>query len=383
MYDYVVVGAGLAGSVMAERIASVFGKKVLVIEQRRHIGGNCYDRHSNNGVLIHQYGPHIFHTENQAVWKYVNRFEEWIPYQHKVVGYVGGQLVPIPFNLNSIEMIFPGSLSDRIKQALLNYFSFGQRVPILELRQTDDPALRILADYVYENIFLNYTVKQWGLPPDKIDPNVSGRVPVVVSRDDRYFTDCYQGVPKHGYFRMFENLLSDPKIKVMLNTDFREVIEYDAVQRTLRLFGNEFKGKLIFTGAVDELFDGRFGELPYQSTRFDFYDSADGYKQGHPVINYPNNYDFTRITEFKYLTGQRIDASTSVKEYPCRDSNKGDKTVKAYPIINEENLLLYGKYEEEAASYKQIILIGRLAQYKYYDMDDVIIESLNKFASLG
>jgi len=227
MFDYIIVGAGFAGSVIAERIAKVLNKKVLVIEKRNHIGGNCYDYKSKEGIIIHKYGPHLFHTNNKDVFDYLSNFTDWQIYNHKVLAFIDGKKVPIPFNFNSIELLFPKPLAEKLINKLLEKYPYGSKVPILELKKENDKDLKFLADYVYEKVFKNYTAKQWGKRPEEIDPNVTARVPIFIGRDDRYFNDRYQVVPIDGYTKIFERMLSHPNIKLMLNTDFREVIKVD------------------------------------------------------------------------------------------------------------------------------------------------------------
>lgn len=380
MYDYVVVGAGLSGAVMAERIANVQGKNVLIIEKRRHIGGNTYDRYDENGVLIHQYGPHIFHTKLKQVWDYLSRFTEWRHYHHQVLGSIDGKLVPIPFNLNTLEQLLPARLAGELEEKLVIHFGYGSKVPILKLREAEDRDLRWLADLVYEKIFLHYTTKQWGMTPEELDPNVTGRVPVFVSRDDRYFSDPYQGLPKHGYTQMVENMLDHPNIKLMLNTDYREALGFNVENGSFSLFGQPFDGKVIYTGAIDELFGYKYGRLPYRSLRFEFEGVRKSEYQKTGTVNYPNEYDYTRITEFKHLTGQQHADTTIVREYPQPyEPEVPGRDIPYYPVPRPENQELFKKYWREAQGIDQLVLIGRLAEYKYYDMDACVVKALKVF----
>jgi UDP-galactopyranose mutase len=380
MFDYIIIGAGLSGAVMAERIANKLGQKVLMIEQRSHIGGNAYDRYDDQGLQVHHYGPHIFHTKLKYVWDYLSSFTEWREYHHRVLGSIDGQQVPIPFNINSLRKLFPQNLCDTLEEKLIANFGFGVKVPILKLRDTADADLKWLADFVYEKVFLRYTLKQWGLKPEELDSGVTGRVPVFVSKDDRYFQDAYQGIPKHGYTRMFERMLAHPNIKLMLNTHFQDILKIDFSQKKVELFGQPYKGKIIYTGKVDELFDYVHGELPYRSLRFDFETFEQPFYQETGTVNYPNEYDYTRITEFKHLTGQQHEHTTVVREYP-QEYNKDieGKNIPYYPIPMLENQEKYEKYYQMAKQNDQFILLGRLAEYKYFDMDACVAKALKVF----
>jgi len=380
MFDFVIVGAGLSGAVMAERIARVMDRRVLVIEKRPHIGGNIYDRYDEQGVLIHQYGPHIFHTKLKHVWDYLSRFTDWRLYHHRVLGHIDGRLVPIPFNLNALHQLLPGGLAGRLEDKLVRAFGYPAKVPILKLRETDDEDLKWLASFVYEKVFLHYTTKQWGMKPEELDPSVTGRVPVSVSKDDRYFQDAYQGMPAAGYTVMIGRMLDHSNIKLLLNTDYREVLETDWTDGTMRLFGQPFEGKLIFTGKIDELFGYEFGELPYRSLRFEFETVRREQYQPVGTVNYPDGYDFTRITEFKHLTGQKHPYTTLVREYPQPyEKDTPGKDIPYYPIPRPENQERYKQYLRKAQRFDRLILLGRLAEYTYYDMDACVAKALKVF----
>ncbi len=376
MFNYVVVGAGLSGAVIAERIANQLGKKVLVIEKRNHIGGNCYDFYDDFGILIHKYGPHIFHTNNKRVWDYLSQFTKWNLYYHKVLGVVDGKKVPIPFNLNSLNILFPESLANKLEYKLIKTFGFGTEISILNLKETTDSDLKFLADYIYKNIFYSYTLKQWGKKPEEIDFSVTARVPIRVSRDDRYFQDKYQGIPKYGYAKLFEKILEHPNIKLLLNADCKEIIKMK--NNKVYLFDKPFKGKLIYTGEIDYFFDYKYGKLLYRSIEFKFETFYQEYFQEVGTVNYPNDYDFTRITEFKHLTSQKSNFTTIVKEFPRPYSMK-DGQVPCYPVLDQKCLDMYEKYKNETRKLENVIFLGRLAEYKYYNMDQVVEKALEIF----
>ncbi len=375
MFDYVIIGAGYAGSVMAERIATQLNKKVLIIEKRNHIGGNSYDFKDENNILIHKYGPHLFHTNNKKVFDYLSQFTSWDIYNHKVLAVIDGKEVSIPFNFNTINDVFPETLAKKLEEKLLNEFKYNSKVPILELKKSTDKDLQFLADFVYEKIFVHYTAKQWGMKPEDMDSAVTARVPIFVGRDDRYFNDKYQVVPKNGYTKIFENMLNHKNIKLLLNTDFKEVCELQ--EDGFYLLDNKFNGKIIYTGQIDELFDYKFGDLPYRSVDMKFETIEKEYYQEAATVNYPNGYDFTRITEFKHIHPIDSKKTTILKEYP-KEYIKG-KDTPYYPIFTTENQTKYNQYLEYSKRWNNLILLGRLAEYKYYDMDDIVERALEVF----
>lgn len=372
MFDSVIIGAGVAGCVAARNLAES-GRKVLVLEQRDHIGGNCYDEKDEHGILIHKYGPHIFHTKEQKAYDYLSRFTDWYAFGHEVVANVHGKLIPVPFNLNTLHMVYEQEKADALEKKLIDAFGLESRVPILKLREHEDPEIREIADYVYENIFLHYTMKQWGQTPEQIDPAVTGRVPVLISHDNRYFQEPWQGMPLHGYTLMFEKMLDHENITVEIGVDARSRVTFS--EGSVFLDGQAFTGDVIYTGPLDELFDCRFGRLPYRSLRFDFeyYDKPD--YQGHSVVNYTVSEDFTRITEFKYLTGQQAEGTTIVKEYPFAYTG-AEGEIPYYSIANEANQKLYEQYRGLVEHIPNVWLLGRLAEYKYYNIDAMVLKAL-------
>ena len=382
MYDCIIIGSGIAGAAAARVLAEEQGRKVLVLEKKHHIGGNCYDGKDEYGILVHWYGPHIFHTGNEEVYEWLSRFTDWYAFGHEVVARVGDKLLPVPFNLNTLKMVYGEEKAAVLEKKLVDTFGFGARVPILKLREQQDEDLRAIADYVYENVFLRYTMKQWGQTPEEIDPAVTGRVPVVISYDNRYFGDKYQGMPLDGFTPMFEKMLAHPNIEVRTNTNAKDVLVISEEEGKVLLDGQEFHGTVIYTGPVDELFDCRFGRLPYRTLRFDFehYDRPD--YQGHSVVNYTVSEDYTRITEFKYLTGQKADSTTIVKEYPFAYTG-AEGEIPYYAIMNEENNTLYRKYADLAAKLPDFHLLGRLAEYKYYNIDAMAARAIALARSLA
>lgn len=372
-FDAVVIGAGFAGATVARQLAEA-GMAVLVIEGRGHVGGNAYDCTDEAGVLIHKYGPHIFHTQHKRVFDFLSRFTAWREYQHRVVANVYGQLMPVPFNLTSLDIAFEGRAA-ALAQKLEKTYGAERKVTILELRQSKDPELAELADYVYENIFKTYTMKQWDQKPEDIDPNTTARVPVFISRDDRYFQDPYQGMPQDGYTALFEKLLDHENIELRLNTDAQEVLTLTQVGTTL-VDGEAFKGPIIYTGAVDDLFERRFGRLPYRTLDFVFETLPMEWYQTHGTVNYTVDQPFTRITEFKHLTGQELPKKTTIMKEFSKAYTGEEGQIPYYAIINPENKALYQRYADLAGEYKNLYLLGRLAEYQYYNMDAIVLRAL-------
>lgn len=375
MFDYIIVGAGLAGCVLAQKIASQLNKKVLIVEQRNHIGGNCYDYKDENNILLHHYGPHLFHTNNKNVFEYLSQFTQWDVYNHEVLAFIDGKKVPIPFNFNTLYEIFPQSLAQSLEEKLLQNYTYNDKIPILELKKSTDKDLIFLADFIYEKVFVHYTAKQWGMKPEELDSAVTARVPVFIGRDNRYFNDQYQVLPQKGYTAMIQAIINHANIKIMLKTNFKEVCSIK--ENDFYVFDKKFEGHVIYTGQIDELFDYKFGELPYRSVNMQFETVEQEYFQEKATINYPNDYDFTRITEFKHMHATNSPKTTLLKEYP-QAYEKGINTP-YYPIFTQENQTKYNQYLEYSQQFKNLILVGRLAEYKYYDMDDIVEKALEVF----
>ncbi|MGN5134335.1 UDP-galactopyranose mutase [Aeromonas veronii] len=380
-YKAIVIGAGLSGAVMAERMANQLGWKVLVLEKRDHIGGNCFDEYDEHGVLVHRYGPHLFHTDNKEVWDYLSQFTEWLPYEHRVLSRIDGQLVPIPFNLTSIERCFPADKAAAMIEALRTRFGDGARVPILELRKEAHPLLGELADFIYQKAFVNYTSKQWGVPPEQISSEVTARVPVVVCRDDRYFTDPWQAVPAAGYTAMFERMLASPLIDVRLSTPMVQRVRLDWHQKLVWLDGAPFDGPLIYTGMLDQLMPAEGNCLPYRSLRFEHRHLAQEQFQPVTTVNYPNEEAFTRITEFKHFSGQAHPGTSIVYEYPC-DYQPEQELEPYYPLFTDSAKQQYQACCDELTKFPRLTALGRLAEYRYFDMDDAVDNALVKFRDL-
>lgn len=375
--DVLVVGSGFAGSVVA-RVLAEKGQRVKIIEKRDHMGGNCFDEYDEHGVLIHTYGPHIFHTNDQEVYEFLSRFTKWNHYQHEVVGNVYGKMIPIPFNLNTLMVVFGKEKGEKLKKELIETYGENARVPILELQKSSSKGILEVAQYVYENIFLKYTMKQWNQKPEEVDQSVTARVPVLISYDNRYFQDTYQGMPQDGYTQLFKNMLNHENIDIELNVDAKDVLSFDFEKKQVLYCGEVFDGPVIFSGAIDDLFDNQLGKLPYRSLRFAFeHYSQDDY-QGHAVVNYTVDQDYTRISEFKHLTWQKIHGTTIMKEYP--QDYKDSSQIPYYAILNDENIAIHQKYVELIKPFSNFYLLGRLAQYRYYNIDGIVKEAL-KLAS--
>ena len=361
-----VVGCGFSGATIARKIAEDLNEKVVVIDAKSHIGGNSYDYRDENGIMIHKYGSHIFHTNLENVWQFVSRFTGFNTYMHKVIAIIDGIETTIPFNFRTLYDVFPESLAKRLEEKLLAKFEYNKKIPILEFQKQDDEDLKFLAQYVYEKVFLHYTTKQWGVNPTEVDGAVTARVPVYISCDERYFQDKYQGIPLEGYTKTIENMLDHPNIEVRLNTslaDYKD--EYD---------------RMFFTGPIDEFFNFKHGELPYRSVNFKFETYDVEYYQNNACVNYPCNYDFTRIHEYKYYLNDISEKTVIAKEYS--ETFVRGKNERYYPIPNEETTALYNKYKDEADKLNNVYFLGRLGDYKYYDMDKAINRALELFEEI-
>jgi UDP-galactopyranose mutase len=360
MFDFLIVGAGFAGCVLAERLAAGSGKRVVICDKRSHVGGNAYDFYDDHGILIHKYGPHIFHTNSREVFEYLSRFTEWRPYEHRVLASVDGTTVPMPINLDTLNRLYGTNMSCVEAKSFLASLA----EPRANILTSEDVIVSKVGKELYEKFFRGYTRKQWDLDPSDLDASVLARVPIRTNRDDRYFTDMYQVMPLHGYTRMFERMLDHPNIKIMLNTDYREIV------------GDVPFREMIYSGPVDEYFDYQFGKLPYRSLGFKHQTlDRENYQQA-PVINYPNEQAYTRVTEFKYLTGQKHPKTSIVFEFPRAE---GDPY---YPVPRAQNAELYARYKRLADAQTDVHFVGRLATYKYYNMDQVTAQALTLYAKL-
>jgi UDP-galactopyranose mutase len=362
MYDYLIVGAGFAGSVLAERLAGDAGKKVFLVDCRPHLAGNAHDHPDAAGVLVHKYGPHIFHTNSREIFDYLSQFTEWRPYEHRVRAFVDGQLLPIPINLDTINRLYGLNLDSAGLEA---YFA-SVREKVDEIRTSEDVVVSAVGRELYEKFFRGYTRKQWGLDPSELSSQVTGRIPTRTNRDDRYFSDAHQAMPLHGFTRMFERMLDHENITIQLGTDYRDV--RDSVPYR----------EMIYTGPIDEFFDYRYGKLPYRSLQFRHETHDREVFQDAPVVNYPDeNVPHTRVTEFKYLTGQKHPRTSIVYEFP---QSEGDPY---YPIPRAQNAEINAKYQALVNDTPGLYFVGRLASYKYYNMDQVVGQALTLYAKIS
>ena len=353
IFDYLVVGCGLSGTTCA-RLLAERGRRVLIVDKRNHIGGNAYDCRNDDGILIQRYGPHIFHTQFRQVWDFMSRFTRWRLYEHRVLAYINGMLVPFPINLTTINMLFDTSYTE---QTIRDFYK-NVRNDKMPVGNAKDMVVGKIGERLYSLFFKEYSKKQWGLYPEDLEPEVTARIPIRYDGDDRYFTDPYQGIPEGGYTQMVAEMLDHPQIQVMLNTEYK-------------LIRNEITAlKTIYTGPIDEYFGYQLGKLPYRSVEFDFETIDMPNYQPVAVVNYPNDYDFTRITEFKWMTGQIHPRTTIVREYP---NSEGDPY---YPVPRGENKELYGRYEALAANEENVWFLGRLGRYRYLNMDMAIKEAM-------
>lgn len=354
VFDYLIVGAGFSGSVIAERLASQCGKRVLVVDKRNHIGGNAYDHYDNSGILIHKYGPHIFHTNSRQVFEYLSQFTQWRPYQHRVLSSVDGQLLPIPINLDTINKFYGMNLNSFEVEEFFKCIT----EPKEYIRTSEDVIVSQVGEELYQKFFQGYACKKWGLDPSQLDKSVVSRVSTRTNRDHRYFTDTYQAMPLHGYTQMFEKMLNHPNIKVMLNTDYREIEQVIPWR------------EMVYTGTIDQFFDYRYGKLPYRSIKFQHETHNIPVFQPAPVIHYPNEHLYSRVTEFKYLTGQEHNKTSIVYEFPQAE---GDPY---YPIPLPDHKKVYQKYKALADYTRGVYFVGRLANYQYLNMDECVGQAL-------
>lgn len=356
--ENIVIGAGVTGITIAERLASR-GENVLIIEKRETIGGNCYDSFVDGNYIQH-YGPHIFHTNHEDVWKYLNKFTKFNNYKHKVLCEIDKNLVNIPFNLNSIEKVFDKEKARTMIDVLKKQFNEGTKIPILELLKSENICIKNLAGFIYKNVFLNYTVKQWGLKPDEIDLSITGRVPVIVSRNDDYFHDKYQGIPEIGFTSMLKKMLQNKNIRIILKKDYKSIIR--------RIY---YK-KVYYTGPLDYFFDYKFGRIKYRRIFLKLENNSTSSYQINSVINYPNTNKYTRITEFNKFLFINNQNSIIAKEY-----SSWYKGFLAYPLIETTNNEIIQKYCNEAQKLSKIKFVGRLAECKYFNIDLAIKRSLD------
>lgn len=373
MKDVIIIGAGFAGATVANVLANK-DKNVLIIDKRNHFGGNAYD-YMEEDILIHKYGPHIFHTNSKEVFDYLSNFTEWYKYEHKVLGHVDNKLVPIPFNFKSIEECLPEK-AEKLIELLKKDYGDGKKVPIMDLLMNENRDIRYLANYIYEHVFKYYTMKQWDMKVEELDSAVSARVPVNTSYDDRYFNDTYQYMPKEGYTKLIEKMLDNEHIEVLLNTNVTDILKLE--DGTIYYNNVPFDGDVYYTGALDELFEYKHGELPYRSLDL-ILERLNKTFQDAATENYPeNDVKFTRITEYKHFMENEPKGVTYIHtEYPFPYKRNGEVgNVPYYPIIKDENQALYETYVKEASKYPKLHLIGRLAEYKYYNMDAIVLKAL-------
>lgn len=363
-----VVGAGFSGATIANLLADKLGEEVLVIDKKDHIAGKCFDYRDENGIMLHKYGSHVFHTKSEKVWNYLKQFTDFNTYMHKVYGLLDGVETHIPFNLNTLHDVFPDSFASKLEEKLLDVFQVNSKVPILEFLRQDDDDLKFLANYIYEKIFLYYTTKRWGASPKEVDDSITSRIPLYLSKDNRYFQDRFQGIPLEGYTKTIENMLSHSNIELRLNTEYKD-IEKDSFKR------------IFYTGSIDEFFGYKYGELPYRSVNFKFETHDKEFYQNCACMNYPCNYDFIRIHEYKHYLDDKSDKTVIAKEYP--EAFVLGKNDRYYPMPTPENTELYKKYLNEAIKLENVYFLGRLGDYTYYDIDRAILRAIELFETIS
>ena len=365
MRKNLVVGAGFSGATIANLLAENLNEEVVVIDRKPHIAGNCFDYLDENKIMIHKYGSHIFHTNSEKVWNFLKKFTDFSTYMHEVIAIIDGIEANIPFNFNTLYKVFPNSLAERLERKLLEKFEYNKKVPILDFQSQDDEDLKFLANYIYEKVFLNYTSKQWGTSPENIDGSVTARVPVYLSKDNRYFQDKYQGIPLDGYTSIVNKMLTHKRIKLMLNTPYTSSKGYDRV---------------FFTGSIDEYFNYKYGVLPYRSVSFKFEEHDKEFYQSHACVNYPNNYDFTRIHEYKHYLENKSSKTVIAKEYS--EAFEIGKNDRYYPISNDDTQKLYNMYQNDAKACGDVFFLGRLGDYRYYNMDSAIERAIELYEEI-
>lgn len=378
MYDVIIIGCGFAGAISARRIAEECNKKVLIIDRRNHIAGNMYEEKDSQGVIIHKYGPHISVLNEDKSYEFLSRFTEWTSYEHRVNAEIDGQEVPLPINFTGIDKLFNEEEAQNIKIKLITAYGENAQVPILEMKKSNDEIIRAFAEFVFEKVFLHYTMKMWDLTPEEIDPSVTARIPVRLSYDDRHFTHRIQVMPRHGFTKLFENMLDHPNIRVQLGVDSKDILKVDSKENKVYYNDKEFKGTVIYTGALDYLFDYEYGVLPYRSLEFVFEQHDKEYVQDTPVLNWPDDRSATRRTEMKRLVNQYVKSvTTTITEYPGAYNKDADKWNEPYyPIITEECINMYNKYKCKLDGMQNFYLMGRLADYKYYNMEATVLRTL-------
>lgn len=371
-YDYIIVGAGITGITAAEQLANVYDKKVLLIDKNDHIGGNCYDYYDESGILVHKYGPHIFHTNNEEVYSYLSLFTTWNVYNHKLVCNINNTVIPVPFNLISIDKTMQDD-NQKITTALLTEYIVNDTLPLDKLKESKNPDIQKLVSYVNENIYTPYVKKIYGVDPEKICEVDGVNINITISYDCRYYQDKYQAVPSNGYTSMFENMLSNHNINILLEHDYNDIISIDLENKKVYFNDEEYTGQLIFTGMIDEFFNYCYGKLPYRSIVYMNETVDQIHFQENASIIYPNDYHFTEITEYKYITGQHARNTTIQFAFPTDYNPKYDETnIPYYPLITEENMELFRKYEKLTEKFPQITFMGRLCNYKHLNMDEAV-----------
>ena len=379
--DCIVVGAGFCGSVAARRLAEK-DKKVLVLERRSHIAGNMYDETDANGIRVQRYGPHIFHTNSKDVIEFISKYDDWIDYHHRCAVDMNGIVSPSPANFKTIDLLYGTKEAETLKNRLKTSFGEKKTAAIFELLDCGDPVVQKYAEKLFELNYRPYTVKQWGLSPEEIDSSILKRVPIRLDYTDSYFDDAYQLLPKNGYTHFFRNLLDHENIEVALNTDALDALRVDMTNKQISFEGKPIPGSVVYTGSIDELLEYRYGQLPYRSLHFDYQTKHADSFQDAPVVAHPQAEGFTRITEYKKMPVQNIPGLTTVAyEYPL-PANKAANNEPYYPIINDDNVMLYNKYRSDVEGVSGLFLCGRLAEYKYYNMDTAVLRAFDTLETI-